>query len=271
MEKDKEYILGTHDAEIERLGLQHRVWRPRVLDAWRRAGLTVGQTLIDVGCGPGYATIDLAEIVGPTGQVIAVDRSARFLAALDANCRTRGIGNVRSYEQDLDQSDLPEVDADGAWCRWVMAFVRNPRRLLERIRARVRPGGKLVIHEYIDYSTWRTAPACPEIEEFVEIVMKSWRSDGGEPDIGLQLPSWLGELGFEIAALKPIMEIVPTSSYVWQWPKAFIDVGLRRLLDLNLMTPKHARDVTEAFAKIEATPNAVMITPAVVEIIAVRR
>ena len=271
MPRDKDYILGTHDAEIERLGLQHRVWRPRVLDAWRRAGFNVGQTILDVGCGPGYATLDLAEMVGPTGQILAVDRSERFLASLDATCRARGIENVHIYEQDLDHAELPRLDVDGAWCRWVMAFVRHPKRLLERIRARVRPGGKLVVHEYIDYSTWRTAPVCPEIEEFVEVVMKSWRADGGEPDIGLQLPSWLNELDFEITALKPIIDIVPVSSYVWQWPKAFIDVGLRRLVELNLMTPGHAKEVTEAFARIEATPSALMITPAVIEIIAVRR
>src|SRR5437667_12597218 len=79
---ERDYVLGTHDEELLRLGLQHRVWRPRALDAWRRAGFTVGQTLIDVGCGPGYAAVDLAEIVGPSGRIIALDRSQRFLAAL---------------------------------------------------------------------------------------------------------------------------------------------------------------------------------------------
>ena len=39
MSEERDYLLGTHDAEVQRLGLQHRVWRPRVLDAWRRAGI----------------------------------------------------------------------------------------------------------------------------------------------------------------------------------------------------------------------------------------
>jgi len=52
MQNDKDYILGTHDEKIVRLGLQHRVWRPRALEAWRRAGFTLGQTLLDIGCGP---------------------------------------------------------------------------------------------------------------------------------------------------------------------------------------------------------------------------
>ena len=63
--RDRDYVLGTHDEEIARLGLQHRVWRPRALDAWTRAGFTQGQTLLDVGCGPGHASVDLAELVGP--------------------------------------------------------------------------------------------------------------------------------------------------------------------------------------------------------------
>ncbi len=84
---EHDYVLGTHDDELIRLGLQHRVWRPRALDVWRRAGFTVGQTLLDVGCGPGYATADLAGIVGDRGQVVAVDRSERFLEVLRAIAR----------------------------------------------------------------------------------------------------------------------------------------------------------------------------------------
>src|SRR5262245_48840980 len=63
-----DYVLGTRDDEVARLLLQHRVWRPRALDAWRRAGFTTGDTIIDVGAGPGHASVDLAQIVGPAGR-----------------------------------------------------------------------------------------------------------------------------------------------------------------------------------------------------------
>ena len=71
--RERDYVLGTHDEEIERLGIQHSVWRPRAVAAWRRAGFKPGDTLIDVGSGPGYATLDLAELTGENGRVIAVD------------------------------------------------------------------------------------------------------------------------------------------------------------------------------------------------------
>src|SRR5688572_14038579 len=115
---ERDYVLGTHDEEIARLGLQHRVWRPRVLDAWRRAGFATGQTLVDLGCGPGWATLDLAEIVGPRGRVIAVDRSRRFLDALETAARARGLPWIETIETDLEESGAPPFEADGIWSRW---------------------------------------------------------------------------------------------------------------------------------------------------------
>jgi len=269
--QERDYVLGTHDEEVERLGLQHRVWRPRALDAWRRAGFTVGQTLVDVGCGPGHAAVDLAEIVGPTGRVVAVERSRRFLDALRAVSDRRGLKQIEPVELDLAESDLPVGVADGAWCRWVLCFVKDPRGVLARIGGALRPGGAIVIHEYFDYSTWRLAPRSPEIEEFVGAVMGSWRAEGGEPDIALELPRWLGELGFEIRSIQPIVEIVPSSSFVWQWPRTFLTVGLRRLVDLGHFTAERAEAVLRAMAEAEAAPETHMITPAVMEIIAVRK
>ncbi len=278
MTQERDYVLGTHDDEIHRLGLQHRVWRPRVLDVWRRAGFTIGQTLIDVGSGPGHATLDLAEIVGPSGRVLAMERSRRFIDAMLANMQGRGLDNIETIELDLDEQKLPlplrgdrrEGLADGAWCRWVLCFVERPREVLAKITEALRPGAALALHEYFDYSTWRLAPPCPELEEFVAAVMKSWRSQGGEPDIALSIPRWLSELGFEIRSLQPIVEVVPPSNFVWHWPRSFIEVGLRRLVDLGFLTQLRATEILAAVSEAENQPHTLMITPALLEIIAVR-
>src|SRR5438128_3588035 len=105
---ERDYVLGTHDEEIARLGLQHRVWRPVVLDCWQKAGITVGSKVLDVGAGPGYATVDLAEIVGLQGEVIALERSRNFVKAMTEACNLRGLTNVRIHELDLMTDDLPE-------------------------------------------------------------------------------------------------------------------------------------------------------------------
>jgi SAM-dependent methyltransferase len=270
MAKERDYVLGTHDDEVARLGLQHRVWRPRALDAWYRAGFSLGRTLLDVGSGPGHASFDLAQIAGPRGKVVALERSRRFLDSLEEEAARRGIHNIETREIDLEQDDLPALEADGAWSRWFLAFVKHPEEVLAKVHRALRPGAPIVLHEYFDYRMWRLAPRVPELEEFVDMVMETWRASGGEPDIGLDLPRLLRETGFEIASIAPIVHVVPKSSYVWEWPRAFVDVGLRRFVDLKRLTAKRAQEIADAVARGEAEPGALMITPGVLEIIARR-
>src|SRR5437773_787798 len=179
--KERDYVLGTHDEELARLGVQHRAWRPVVLDCWKQAGITNGSRVLDVGAGPGYATVDLAEIVGPRGRVVALERSARFLDALRGAAVRNGLTNITARQTDLESDPLTGLVADGAWVRWVFAFVRNPRDLVTRIAAALRPGAALAIHEYFDYRTWSFARRSPLFEEFVQTVMRSWRAAAGEP------------------------------------------------------------------------------------------
>ncbi|HWU90190.1 MAG TPA: methyltransferase domain-containing protein [Kofleriaceae bacterium] len=272
-----DYVLGTHDAEIERLELQHEVWRAQAREAWRRAGIGPGQTVIDVGCGPGLATVDLAELVGAAGRVIALDRSPRFLEAAARRCEARGIGNVAARVCDLDVDELLEAragagaGADAAWARWVFSFVGRPRELLQRVARALRSGGVFVAHEYFDYGAWRAAPRDPAIEEFVAHVMASWRARGGEPDIALELLGWLPELGFEIASVRPIVEVAGARSPHRVWLQRFAEVGLQRLVELGEVTAARGAELAAAWEACTARPGAYMVTPAVLEIVAVRR
>lgn len=261
---ERDYVLGTHDDEISRLGLQHAVWRRQALDGWMFAGFTRGQTIVDVGCGPGWASADLAEIAGSDGRVIAIERSRRFLDAL----RQRNIANVETFEADLDEDALPDVAADGAWVRWVFAFVKRPKELVAKIRRALKPNGALVIHEYFNYASWRIAPRSEVFESFVTTVMESWRTNGGEPDIGLQLPQWLTEQGFTIRRLRPIIDFAKPADFLYQWPKAFVRTGVERLVELKLMTPEQARAVFDDVAQRETAGTMLMSMPAVVEIVA---
>ncbi|MDQ6770700.1 MAG: class I SAM-dependent methyltransferase [Gemmatimonadota bacterium] len=265
-----DYVLGTQDAEVERLGLQHLVWRPRAYDAWRSGGFTVGQHLLDVGCGPGYASLDLAAIVGPNGHVTAIDRSPRFLEILRARLDEQSVSNVTTTELDLDHGLPAELDADGAWCRWVFAFLARPRDLLREIHRALKPGASLVIHEYFNYASWRLSPREPAFEEFVQLVMSSWRKSGGEPDIAIELMSWLPQEGFAIEQLRPIVDVVSPGDFVWQWPSTFVDVGVGRLTELGYFTAERAGEMRQMFRHAESNPLVRMVTPSVLEMVATR-
>src|SRR3954471_10837995 len=74
-----DYLLGTHDEELDRLGFQHSLWRDYATALWNRAGFSPGNRILDVGCGPGFGTLDLSQLTGPAGRVVAVDLSPKYV------------------------------------------------------------------------------------------------------------------------------------------------------------------------------------------------
>jgi len=262
MPTDRDYVLGTHDEELSRLGLQHRVWRPVVLDCWQRAGLTVGKRVLDVGAGPGYATL------GPTGEIVALERSRNFIRAMKAACRAQSLVNVKIHDIDLMTDDLPAGDYDFAWCRWVVSFVDDPALLIRKL-ARVMPKGSLsIFHEYVHYETWRFFPRFPMQEHFREHVIATWRESGGEPDGAARLPELLADNGFVIRSARPHVFCLRPSDYMWQWPATFIEIYLPRLIEIGRIDQEFADKVRADLANAEANLNTMMITPLVLEIVA---
>jgi SAM-dependent methyltransferase len=263
---DGDYVLGTRDDEIERLGIQHRVWRPRMLDAFARAGITAGSRVIDLGAGPGFATFDLADIVGPAGRVDAIERSAHFLAAIRRVREARGADWVEAHAADIVEQSFGVEQADASWCRWVLCFVSDPAAVLNHLANAMRPGGTAIVHEYVDYSAWRMMPPDALHRRFVDQVIASWRDSGGEPDIGLWLPGLLAQAGFELVSARVMADIVSPADFTWHWPKTFIESGPARLAELGYLEAEEA----EAIAHLldDAAAGMRMVTPAVGEFIA---
>ncbi len=264
---ERDYVLGTHDAEIDRLGLQHRVWRSTVLETWTRAGLRRGRSALDVGAGPGLATIDLAEIVGPEGHVTAVERSARFAEHGRAQCRARGLQNVEFHELDLMTDALPGVH-DLAWCRWVACFVSSRPTLVRKISQALKPGGVAVFHEYIDYRTYRVYPPRQSVDEFVREAMASWRDAGGEPDVAPELMTLLPAAGLRVRETTPRLWAATPQDERWNWPSSYVRIGSQRLQELGRVTPAWVEGVHRDLREAQADPASRFVTPLLLEIVA---
>ena len=272
---ERDYVLGTHDAEVERLGFQHDVWRQEVLRAWSAAGITAGSKVIDIGAGPGFATLDLADIVGPAGRVVAVERSGRFLGLLGEEVARRGLRSVELVELDLMHDHLPASGFDAAWCRWVACFVPDPQLLVTRMAEALRPGGRAVFHEYSEYATYRLLPPPPgsrcAVEGFVQAVFESWRAQGGEPDIARALPRLLAEAGLELASVRPIARCARPGETLWNWPAGFVRTNVPRLVEIGMRDASWGAAVLARLEAAERDPASVFVTPTVLEIIATKR
>jgi ubiquinone/menaquinone biosynthesis C-methylase UbiE len=271
MSEERSYVIGTHDAEIERLGVQHRVWRASVLDLWNVAGVAAGQTIIDAGAGSGYATRDLAEIVGPKGRVIALERSHRFLAALNANADARGLSNVEAVETDLLDYAWPEGIADRIWCRWVLAFVADPARVIAGFARALKPCGKVIIQEYYDYGSWRLAPKSEVFEAYVAKIIARWRTSGGDSDIGIELPKLLPEAGLQIETVRPVVFTARMNDFAATWPNGFARGYLPVMRDAGDIGAAESAEIEAELDRYQADPNALVITPGVLQIVATKR
>jgi len=265
---DRDYVLGTHDAEIERLGLQHQVWRRAALSLWERAGVSRGSVVIDSGAGPGFASLDLAEITGDEGRVIAMERSERFLGHLKKEATRRGLTQIQLIEGDLSCDVWPQGLADFIWCRWVLAFVNDPADIVAKMARALKPGGAIMIQEYSNYRTWQFAPHAPELDRFVDAVVTTWRASGGEPDIALELPALLPAHGFAIEHVEAIQFAIRPRDFMWQWPARFVAVNASRQVELGSMTRAEAEAAVRVMEERSKDPGAVMLTPTVLHIIA---
>lgn len=260
-----DYVLGTHDAEITRLGLQHRAWREGALGAWRRAGLTSGMRVMDVGAGPGYAALDLCELVGASGEVVAVERSPRFATFLRQEKERLDLPQLRVLEGDL--MELPPLAGfDLAWCRWVASFTPSVPALIRWITSSLKPGGRMVFHEYADYASWRFAPPRPRLERFIAEVMASWRASGGEPDVAPAVIAALQAEGCTVRDARPLVFATRPGELTWQWPTSFIENNLERLTELGRITPAWADEVRTELDQTREHAEGFMITPLVLEI-----
>lgn len=294
-----DYVLGTHNEEHARLGMQHSLWREFALDAWKRAGIGAGSRVVDVGAGPGFATMDLADIVGATGHVTAVELSSKFAQVVKDQATARGLNNVSVQIVDLMHEDIPLTNAgagidasgdhvaptsarvihskhtthstaafDAAWCRWVCMFVADVGALVRRVHNALRAGGVAVFHEYVHYETYGLQPPTPGIDSFTQEAMKSFSAHGGNANIAGTLLQELRQQGFEIMSIKPIARATRPHEPLWQWPAGFIRTYLPRLVELGQVDNAFAANVLEELARAEKDPQSIMLTPTVLEIIA---
>ncbi len=261
-------MLGVDEAELRRLGLQHRLWSKEAHDIWRRAGLRPATTALDVGCGPGFASLDLAHLLGPSGRVIAVDESAGFIEHLGALAASQGLTTIDARVCDAQEMELDPESVDFVYIRWVLCFVADPASVVETVARALRPGGAIAIQDYCNYLAVRLSPRSPAFERAIEATNESWRQRGGDPDIALRLPEMLTSAGLQVEEIAPLTRIARPGELLWQWPESFFANFIPRLLSMGLLSEEEAAAFHAEFAERRANSSAFLSTPPMLDIIA---
>ena len=143
----EEYVLGHRAEELARLDGQAKMLEPATRLALQLAGIGAGMRVVDLGTGTGEVALLVAELVGPEGSVLAVDRAPDGLAYAATKFADRGVTNIELVEADV-ASYAPDEPVDAVLGRLVLSYLPDPvatiRRLLGRAQTRVA-------------STWRSS------------------------------------------------------------------------------------------------------------------
>ncbi|MFE2597219.1 class I SAM-dependent methyltransferase [Streptomyces sp. NPDC059396] len=184
------YTHGHHESVLR----SHR-WRTAANSAaYLLPELRPGQDVLDVGCGPGTITADLAALVAP-GTVTAVDASADVLRQAQETAEAAGVRNVRFAVADVHALDFPDDSFDIVHAHQVLQHVGDPVRALGEMRRVCRPGGVVAARD-ADYGAFAWFPAVPGLDGWRELYRTVARANGGEPDAGRRLLSWARQAGF---------------------------------------------------------------------------
>lgn len=199
---DHVYTHGHHSSV-----LRSHQWRTAENSAgYLLPHLHSGQALLDIGCGMGSITADLAARVAP-GRVAALDDSDEVLATARLTVAERGLNSVDFHTGDVHALEFADDTFDVVHAHQVLQHVADPVAALREMRRVCRPGGLVAVRDG-DYSGFTWYPRVPELDAWMELYQRVARASGGEPDAGRHLLSWAQRAGF------PQDQITPQAS-VW--------------------------------------------------------
>jgi ubiquinone/menaquinone biosynthesis C-methylase UbiE len=264
--EEKQYVLGTDRAELHRLGLQHQVWASEARRGWELGGFRNGQTLLDLGCGPGFCTTELAYLAGDTGKVIGVDFAANYISFLRKQAELHEL-DIEIQHASFDDMQLAPNSLNGAFSRWALAWVSNPEEVIARVQKALKPGGRFVIQEYFDWSVFQTEPPMPQLKKAIGACYRSMKEQAGDIDVGRHIPAMATRLGLKVVHTRVIAKLTGPAELTWHWPYSFLNIYLPKIAERGLLTKEEVVAALQDLDALTAIPEARILCPTVLELV----
>ncbi|AJE80819.1 putative methyltransferase-UbiE family [Streptomyces albus] len=248
------YTHGHHESV-----LRSHTWRTAANSAAYLLGsLGPGDTVLDIGCGPGTITADLAALV-PEGRVTGLDRAPGILEQAREHAAGRGLRNLGFEVGDVHELPYPDGSFDVVHAHQVLQHVGDPVRVLSEMRRACRPGG-LVAARDSDYAAMTWYPQVSALDDWLALYRRVARANGGEPDAGRRLKSWARAAGFtDITATTGSWCFATAEERAW-WSGLWADRTLNSPYGQQAVEGGHAdpgrlREIAEGWRAWGASPD----------------
>jgi SAM-dependent methyltransferase len=251
---DHRYTHGHHESVLR----SHR-WRTAENSAayllpWLRPGLDV----LDVGCGPGTITVDLARRVEP-GRVVGLDRADEVIAVAVDGADDSALANVRFVVGDTYALDFEDGSFDVVHAHQVLQHLADPVRALAEMGRVCRPGG-LVAARDGDYAGFTWYPADRWLDRWLDVYERVARHNGGEPDGGRHLRAWARAAGFtDLSSSASAWCFSQPADRLWWgdlWADRMTESALgARAVEIGLVSADELQEMAAAWRRWAAHPD----------------
>jgi ubiquinone/menaquinone biosynthesis C-methylase UbiE len=195
--REDRYTHGHHESVLR----SHR-WRTAENSAgYLLPHLRPGQSLLDVGCGPGTVTIDLARRLAP-GKVVGLDNAKQVLDVARTAAEEADVRNVRFELGDAYALPFDDATFDVVHAHQLLQHLTDPVAALREMKRVARPGGIVAVRD-ADYSAMTWYPPSAALDEWLELYHEVTAANHAEADAGRRLLHWALDAGFEPAGIVP--------------------------------------------------------------------
>jgi SAM-dependent methyltransferase len=184
------YTHGHQDAVLR----SHRARTAANSAAYLLPALEPGMRLLDVGCGPGTLTVDLARRVVP-GTVIGIDVSEEVVTEARAYAVEAAVEGVEFVAGDFRSAGFEPGSFDVVHAHQVLQHLRDPVGALREMGALAKPGGIVAARDSV-YSSFAWSPADARLDRWLEIYLAVTTRNGADADAGVRLLGWAHQAGF---------------------------------------------------------------------------
>lgn len=161
------YFLETGDIDLERLTILSELYNPTALSFLVDSGLKPGMTVLEVGCGTGHMACDIADYLGPTGKVIAIDRESKQIDVSQKTAKERGVTNIEFHVMDIMKLHTLNQEYNATYGKWVVEFMKEPKKALSLMYKFLKAGGIFAYESSnMQQSNYFSTPYHPVIERW---------------------------------------------------------------------------------------------------------
>jgi ubiquinone/menaquinone biosynthesis C-methylase UbiE len=248
------YALGYTNAEQERLIRQAAVIAPITERFFRQAGIRAGQRVLDLGSGMGDVAMLVARLVGPSGEVVGVERDANSIARAKARATVAGLDNISFLNSDVNNIAAHEP-FDAAVGRFILMYLPDPVSVLRSVGRVVRPGGVVAFQEPSWAAMLALGAGLPLWSQVRHLIREILVRSGANPEMGPALYRAFQEAGLPAPKMHLEMPLGNDADFIRLTSDLLCSlrplaeqhkVSLRELGDLHTLADRISAEVAEA-------------------------